>query len=138
MRRPIVSRQLGTSFALKDERTIAIVEDDAPLRDALNNLLGSYGFETSLFDSAEAFLAALPAKVDILITDVQMPGMTGLELASVLSARGKAPAVIVTTAILDDEITRRALDCGAIACLLKPFDDAALLDAIGLALARPK
>jgi FixJ family two-component response regulator len=114
------------------------VEDDAPLRDAINNLLRSSGFETSLFESAEAFLMALPMNADILITDVQMPGMTGLEIQSILLGRGEGLPFIVITAILDDDITSRALDCGAIACLLKPFDEAALLCAIGVALARLK
>jgi FixJ family two-component response regulator len=136
MRRPIVTHQLRTSFVLKNEHTIAIVEDDAPLRDAINNLLKSSGFETNLFESAEAFLIALPTSADILITDVQMPGITGLELQSMLLARGEALPVIVITALLDDDTTSRALDCGAIACLLKPFDEAVLLSAIGVALAR--
>jgi FixJ family two-component response regulator len=123
---------------LKNEHTIAIVEDDAPLRDAINNLLKSYGFETNLFESAGAFLIRLPTSADILITDVQMPGISGLELQSMLLARGEALPVIMITALLDDDVTSRARDCGAIACLLKPFDEAALLGAIGVALARLK
>jgi FixJ family two-component response regulator len=138
MRRPIVTRQPWTSFVLKNEHTIAIVEDDAPLRDAINNLLKSSGFETSLFESAEAFLITLPTSADILITDIQMPGISGLELQSMLLARGEVLPVIVITALLDADITSRALDCGAIACLLKPFDEAVLLGAIGVTLARLK
>jgi FixJ family two-component response regulator len=125
-------------FDLKNEYTIAIVEDDAPLRDGINNLLRSSGFKTNLFESAEAFLIASPTSADILITDVQMPGITGLGLQSILLGRGEALPSIVITAILDDDITSRALDLGAIACLLKPFDEAALLGAIGVALARLK
>ncbi len=115
------------------------MEDDAPLRDAIDNLLKSSGFTTSLFASAqeflEEFLQALPVNTDLLITDIQMPGMSGLELQARLLASGRTLPVITITALLDDDITRQALDYGAIACLLKPFDEATLMRAINLALA---
>ncbi len=115
------------------------MEDDAPLRDAIDNLLKSSGFKTKLFASAqnflEEFLEEISADIDLLITDIQMPGMTGLELQARLLANGRALPVIAITALLDDRIIRQSLDHGAIACLLKPFDEATLIGAINIALA---
>lgn len=119
---------------MKKEYTIAIVEDDAPLRNAIDGLLRSSGFKTSLHASALSFLRNISADTDLLITDVKMPVMNGLELQSKLIELGKPLPVIVITALLDDEITRQAFGLGAVACLAKPFDESALLSAIDFAL----
>jgi len=117
-------------------KTIAIVEDDTSLREAIDNLLRSSGFETSLFASALDFLNNSNLDADLLLTDVRMPGMTGLELQEQLVSQGSKLPVIVITALLDPMISKRAFDLGAVACLLKPVDEETLMGAIQSALNR--
>lgn len=117
-------------------KKIAIVEDDTSLREAIDNLLRSSGFDTSLFASAIDFLNNSDLDADLLLTDVKMPGMTGLELQEELVSRGSTLPVVVITALLDPMISKRAFDLGAVACLLKPVDEETLMGAIQSALDR--
>lgn len=121
---------------MSPSKTIAIVEDDTSLREAIDNLLRSSGFDTSLFASALDFLNNSDLEADLLLTDVRMPGMTGLELQEELISRGSNLPVIVITALLDPMISKRAFDLGAVACLLKPVDEETLMGAIKSALDR--
>jgi FixJ family two-component response regulator len=123
-------------FLMTRNTIIAVLEDDASLRDAIDNLLRSSGFQTILFASADAYFEAQAPTADLLITDVRMPGTTGLALQDMLRAQGNRIPIIVITALLDATVSARALDLGAVACLLKPFDETALLDAIAQALTR--
>jgi FixJ family two-component response regulator len=110
---------------------IAIIDDDAPLRGAIDNLLRSSGFETILYSSAEAFLGdPVFARVNLVISDIKMPGMTGLDLQAQLIERKIDVPIILITAILDDATTARALGSGAAAFIRKPFDDSELIAAI--------
>jgi FixJ family two-component response regulator len=112
-------------------RIISVVDDDASLRRSLRNLLSSVGFEVETFESAEAFLASdSRERAACLVLDLRMPGMGGLDLLSHLAATGSRIPVIVLTAHGDDDARRRSLDAGAVAFLIKPFQSAALLDAI--------
>lgn len=121
--------------ALNSSVVIAIIDDDQPLREALNNLLRSHGHLVWLFPSAEAFLdAGLWGRADVLITDIQMPGMNGLELISEIRYRGNAIPIIAITAHHSELVARDAIKRGAIACLFKPFDEDILLSAIEKAL----
>ena len=114
---------------------VAIVEDDAPLRDAISNLLRSSGIKTQLYISAIDYLESGESESDLIITDMAMPGMSGLQLQEAMISRKDARPVIIITALVDAAVTRRARELGAIACLLKPVDEATLMQAIDAALA---
>jgi two-component system, LuxR family, response regulator FixJ len=101
---------------------VAIVDDDAGLRAAIEDLLNSNGFRARGFPSAEAFLqCASGAEVGCLILDYRLPGMTGLELQRELQAQGRAIPIIFATA--EDEAFRLLQsEASALAVLRKPFD----------------
>ena len=86
---------------------MAVVEDDAPARNALGRLLQAVGFEPALFESAEAYIDASPAPLCVVV-DVQLPGMSGIELQDRLRAAGTAPPIIVTTANREPTVRERA------------------------------
>jgi FixJ family two-component response regulator len=110
---------------------IAIVDDHASVRDALQNLVRSFGFEAHQFGSAETYLQfSASTPVDCLISDLAMPDVDGLALLAKVKARGDTAAVIVMTALIGPEIRTQALAAGAVAALQKPFDDELLLDSI--------
>ncbi len=116
--------------------TVAIVDDEAAVRNALSRLLGACAIRTRSYASARDFLDALPFdKPDCLIVDVQMPGMTGLELLEALSQSGISIPSVVITAHGDAELRNRCLAAGAAAYLPKPFDGAILLASINSAMA---
>jgi len=118
-------------LANRGGRVVSVVDDDLSLRRSLRNLLSSVGFEVETFESAEAFLASdARERAACLVLDLRMPGMGGLDLLSHLAATGSRIPVIVLTAHGDDDARRRSLDAGAVAFLIKPFQSAALLDAI--------
>jgi len=119
-----------------DGRVVCIVDDDASLRRSLRNLLMSVGFRVETFESAEAFLEAIHRDgIGCVVLDVRMGGMSGLDLLRHLVATGSRIRAIILTAHADDETRRRALEAGAVAFLEKPFQSAALLDAVRTALA---
>jgi FixJ family two-component response regulator len=100
---------------------VAVVEDDAPSRTALGRLLRAAGFEPVLFESAEAYVEASAAPTCIIV-DVQLPGMSGLELQQRLRAAGPAPPIIVTTSRHETVIQERAQENGCAAFFWKPVD----------------
>jgi FixJ family two-component response regulator len=107
---------------------IAIVDDDRSIRVALSSLLRSMDYDVRLFDGAPSLLeAAGDAEIDCLITDVQMPGTTGLDMLEVLAGRGLAIPAIVITAFPEPAVRQRALRLGAKAFFSKPFDAAEIL-----------
>ena len=115
---------------------IAVVDDDEDIRDALSDLLFAMGYNCKAFDGAEAFLAAdATGRFDCLITDIRMPGMSGLELLQQLQAAGSTMPVIVVTSVTDPVTRSRALASGAHAYLTKPVTDDILLQSLGTALA---
>ena len=107
-------------------RVVAVVEDDAPVRQALGRLLDAGGFEPALFESAEAYLDAPPQSVCVVI-DVQLPGMSGTELQRRLRAAAGSPPIIVITADRQADHRRRAEQNGCIGFFEKPVDAKALL-----------
>jgi FixJ family two-component response regulator len=118
---------------------VYVVDDDADVRDALGLLLGLRGYKVRLFECAEAFLEALkPHTAGCLITDIRMPGMSGLQLQRVLNERGATLPVVVLTAHGDIDSARTALRAQAMDFLLKPFKEADLLAAIELSFARER
>jgi len=114
---------------------VAVVDDDESVRESLPDLLGEFGFDSKVFQSAEEFLVSDSfAKTRCLMLDVAMPGMTGFELQQELKARGQNIPIIFITAQKEEAVRRRALERGAVGFLLKPFSDTALLGALNTAL----
>ena len=110
---------------------ISIVDDDESVREALRGFIRSVGFTANVFASAEEFLAWPDlGTTDCLVVDVRMPGMNGLELHRRLLGDHRQIPVIFMTAYLDEDVRSRALGNGAVAFLLKPFSEEALLNAI--------
>jgi FixJ family two-component response regulator len=116
---------------------IAIVDDDPSVRRALGRLIRSAGYAVEAFASAGEFLDAAPVgRTTCLILDLRLEGMTGFELQGRLAADGAHIPIIVITAHDDAATRERAQHAGAAAYLPKPFDPAALLDAIQRVAAR--
>jgi two-component system response regulator FixJ len=121
---------------LSADRTVHVIDDDEAMRDSLAFLLDIRGFETALYESADAFLAALPTLArGCILTDVRMPGLSGLELVGQLKERGIALPVIVMTGHGDVPMAVEAMKAGVVDFIEKPFEDDALLSAIERALA---
>ena len=124
---------------LKHKSLIAVVDDDQSVREALENLISSVGFEVKLFASAEDFLDSdTPLQTDCAILDVCLPGISGLELQQRLVADRQSIPVIIITAQGDDQTKGEAVAAGAIAFLKKPFKEEILLTALESALNRNK
>jgi FixJ family two-component response regulator len=121
----------------KQTKLVAIVDDDDSVRSTLQELLRSAGFPSRGFESAEAFLGSGDQQeTACLITDIRMPGMSGLELQARLNAeRCKIPTIFIT-AHGDEEMRFQALRAGAVEFLPKPFDDEALIESVRAALGR--
>jgi FixJ family two-component response regulator len=116
---------------LLERAIISIVDDDQYVREALARLIRSHGFRTQMFDSAEALLGlAAPARGDCLIVDVQMPGMTGLELHNHLGAAGERIPTILITAHPDPIARDSAFAAGVSCYLAKPCAEDELIDCI--------
>lgn len=116
---------------------IAVIDDDEAVREALSDLLQVLGLACRTFVRAEAFMAEYqPDRFDCLITDVSMPGRSGLELQERLRELGSSMPVIVITADTSAATRARALSGGALACLTKPVKDDVLLRHLESALNR--
>jgi FixJ family two-component response regulator len=115
---------------------VFVVDDDVSVRESLEGLLACSTWRVSTFASAEDFLAHRRALVpSCLILDVGLPGMSGLDVQSAMASEGMSMPIIFITGYRDVRVTVRAMKAGAIEFLTKPFTDAALLEAIGNALA---
>ena len=118
-------------------KLVSVVDDDVSVRESLPDLLRSFGFEVAPFATAEAFLASESlGRTDCLVLDISMPGMTGPELQDELRRRGQETPIVFITAHSDETSLPRLLRLGAVACLIKPFTEAAILKAVNKALAR--
>ena len=114
---------------------ISVVDDDQSMRDATSRLVRSLGFAVATFASAEDFLES--DRIDdtsCLITDVQMPGLSGIELQNRLIADGRLMPIVGVTAFPEESIRTQMLEAGAVGFLSKPFNDECLLDCIATAL----
>ena len=121
-----------------DKFIVMIVDDDESVRRAARRLIKSYGFSVDTFASADDFLASgRLSETACLVLDVQMPGLNGLELQSrLVAAGGHQVPIIFITAFNDENARAQALKAGALCYLVKPFEEADLLNAINLALQR--
>jgi len=114
---------------------ISIIDDDASLREALKGLVRSLGYSAAAFRSAEEFLSSDRLHdTSCLITDLQMPGLNGVELQKYLIANGHAIPVILVTAFPEERIGQRALSAGAFGFLTKPLDEDILIGCLDRAL----
>ena len=116
---------------------ISVIDDDASVRAATNNLLSSHGYMVHTFASAEDFLqSAHPDGSSCVVADVQMSGMSGLDLLTHVRTRGNDVPFIFITAFPDESVRVRALRAGAICFLAKPFAGPVLIGCIETAVCR--
>jgi FixJ family two-component response regulator len=114
---------------------VSVVDDDESVRESLPDLLVEFGLNARVFTSAEEFLASdCIDGTRCLILDIAMPGMTGPELQRELGRQGRSIPIVYITAEKDETVRPRLIEQGAVECLFKPFSDAALQQALGLAL----
>jgi FixJ family two-component response regulator len=124
---------------LEPKPTIYVVDDDPSVRDSMELMLKSVGFDVKTFGSAQDFLEAkLQEDLGCLVLDVRMPGMSGLELQEKLVSAKTPLPVIFITGHGTVPISVRAMKAGAVDFLQKPFEEQDLLDAINRAVARQR
>ena len=114
---------------------VSVVDDDESVRESLPDLLKEFGFAVQAFSSAEEFLASdTLGRTNCLILDVAMPGMSGPELQRELTRRMHRIPIVFITAHADRAVRPRSLERCAAQCLLKPFSESALIEALNAAL----
>jgi len=126
--------QNGVSLMRQSNLLIATVDDDRRVRESVQSVLESAGYDAVTFESAEAFLeSGALSRVTCVIADVRLPGMDGTELQRRIRRERRQLAVILITAHDDEDVRRQALRDGAVAFLVKPFDGGDLLEHIARA-----
>ena len=114
---------------------ISIIDDDALARDGIRELVDSLGYKGVTFESANHFLrSGQIAETTCLITDVQMPGLNGLELQEALRSQGQRTPVILITAYPNEKHRNRAFANGAVGFLSKPFNEQCLIECLNAAI----
>jgi FixJ family two-component response regulator len=120
---------------LSDAPNISIIDDDESVRSSLRSLVRSLGLGACTFASAEEFLdSSHQDDTSCLITDLQMPGLSGIELQRLLLAQGRQIPIIFVTAFPEDRMRARAMEWGALGFLSKPFESQTLIELIDKAL----
>jgi FixJ family two-component response regulator len=110
-------------------RVVATVDDDRRVRESVQSILESAGYDAITFESGETFLeSGALSRVACVVADVRLPGIDGLELQRRVRRERPSVPIIFITAHDDDDIRRRALRDGAVAFLVKPFDGGELLE----------
>ncbi|PTA68288.1 response regulator transcription factor [Deinococcus arcticus] len=110
--------------------TVLVVDDSVSVRKALERILAPQGFAVRMADSAESALNTLDPMPDMILADILMPGMSGLELTRILGDRGVTIPIMLMSGIVDDVTQRDAQSAGACGVLRKPFTPGELLPAI--------
>jgi FixJ family two-component response regulator len=117
--------------------TVIVVDDDVSVRESVAGLMGWAGYAVEAYATATAFLQSAPVRgPSCLVLDVDLPGLSGLELQARLGAGQARSPIVFVTGHGDIPMTVRAMKAGAVEFLTKPFDDEALLAAVRQALAR--
>ena len=118
--------------------TIAIIDDDEFVRDALQTLIESVGYATMAFSSAEEYIASERIReTSCLITDVQMGGMTGFDLHDSLIRNGYSVPVILMTGLPTEKFKARAIGCAGVDLLSKPISLEHLMACLERAISKP-
>jgi FixJ family two-component response regulator len=117
---------------------ISIVDDDSAVRLALSSLIRSLGWQARMYESAEEFLSSgQAAHTSCLISDVRMPGMSGIEMHEYLRAQGHAPETIFISAYPTPALQAKAASNGALVLLEKPYPTAVMTHWLSVALGNP-
>jgi FixJ family two-component response regulator len=119
---------------LRKVPVVSIVDDDESVREATTGLVRSFGYVAATFASAEEFLQSDVRDTSCLISDVQMSGLSGVELQDRLNAAGHRVPIIFITAFPEERIRSRVLKAGACGFLAKPFSDDSLIECLDMAL----
>jgi CheY-like chemotaxis protein len=126
---------LGNMTTGKQTKVVVVVDDDESVRESLEALIQTAGLRVLAFASAEEFLnSGQQGHTACLITDIRMPGMSGLELQTRLNEGCHKIPIIFITGHGEEKVRMQALRAGAVEFLIKPFDDDALLDSVRAAL----
>jgi FixJ family two-component response regulator len=127
------------AMATQEQPTVVVIDDDASVRKALDNLLRSVGLEVELFGSPQDFLQSeRPDRPGCIVLDVRFPGRSGLDMQREISAANTPLPIIFITGYGDIPMSVRAMKAGAVEFLTKPFRDQDLLDAVGVALEKDR
>ena len=119
--------------------TVVVIDDDASVRKALDNLLRSVGLDVELFKSPQEFLqSGRPDRPGCIVLDVRFPGRSGLDMQRELAAVSTPLPIIFITGYGDIPMSVRAMKAGAVEFLTKPFREQDLLDAVGVALEKDR
>jgi len=119
------------------QAVVSIVDDDPLAREGIRELVESLGYKARAFVSAQDFLQSEAiATTCCLITDLQMPGLNGLDLQEQLQAQGYCTPVILITAYPNEKHRSRAMNAGAVGFLSKPFEEQSLVECLGAAIKR--
>jgi FixJ family two-component response regulator len=114
---------------------ISIIDDDYSVREAVKNLIRSIGYDAVTFASAEEYLRCKSVEeFECVITDLQMPGMTGIDLQDRLIADGYRKPIILMSALPDEDVDSPATKTAAFDFLRKPFSDERLINCLDRAL----
>jgi FixJ family two-component response regulator len=123
----------------QEQPTVVVIDDDASIRKALENLLRSVGLDVELFRSPQDFLQSnRPDRPGCIVLDVRFPGRSGLDMQREISAANTSLPIIFITGYGDIPMSVRAMKAGAVEFLTKPFRDQDLLDAVGIALEKDR
>ncbi|MDG3439091.1 response regulator transcription factor [Nitrospirillum amazonense] len=123
---------------MTSERVVAVVDDDASVRASLEDLLQSFGFGTQVFSSAEDLFQSDLGRFDCVVSDIQMPGMSGLEIQPLMRNRHCTCPVILLTAFPSEQVRARARDAGVHDFFEKPCNPDVLIASVERAVARQR
>jgi len=116
---------------MQQRKFVAVVDDDESVRESLPDLIREFGYAAGGFSSAEEFLASGNlTQAECLVLDIAMPGMSGFDLQRELVRQARKIPIVFITAHGDEAVRVRVRERGTVECLLKPFSDTALLEAL--------
>ncbi|HVM83834.1 MAG TPA: response regulator [Candidatus Binatia bacterium] len=116
---------------MQQRKFVAVVDDDESVRESLPDLIREFGYAAGGFSSAEEFLASGDlTEAECLVLDIAMPGMSGFDLQRELIRQERKIPIVFITAHGDEAVRVRVRARGTVECLLKPFSDTALLEAL--------